>query len=100
MKCLGLFLIAIFLMADPVFSQIVEIPDTAFLYALIDEGVYTNGDSLMSFLEAEVVVKIDIQDRRLPLISCTSLTDFLQLFTVVFYLNRWYDHLMHILIWV
>jgi len=33
----------------------VEIPDTAFLYALIDVGVDTNGDSLITYEEAEVV---------------------------------------------
>jgi hypothetical protein len=41
-------------------AQNVEIPDTAFLYALIDEGVDTNGDSLISYAEAEVVTSIDI----------------------------------------
>ena len=32
-----------------------EIIDTAFLYALINEGVDTNGDSLISYSEAEAV---------------------------------------------
>jgi len=33
----------------------VNIPDTLFLYALIDKGVDTNGDSLISYHEAEAV---------------------------------------------
>ena len=37
----------------------VEIPDTAFLYALINEGVDTNGDSLISYAEAEVIISLD-----------------------------------------
>ncbi|MFH0758177.1 MAG: T9SS type A sorting domain-containing protein [Bacteroidota bacterium] len=41
-------------------NPIVTIPDTAFLHALIDEGVDTNGDSLISFTEAEAVTKIDV----------------------------------------
>ncbi len=38
----------------------VDIPDQAFLNALIDEGVDTNGDSLISFEEAEAVISLDI----------------------------------------
>ena len=34
-------------------SPFVDIPDTAFLHALIEEGVNTNGDSLISYSEAE-----------------------------------------------
>lgn len=40
------------------YSQIVEIPDTAFLYALIEEGVDTNGDNLLSQSEAEPVTEL------------------------------------------
>jgi len=36
-------------------NGIISIPDTVFLYALIDEGVDTNGDSLISYAEAEAV---------------------------------------------
>jgi len=39
----------------------VNIPDTAFLYALIDEGVDSNGDSLISYGEAEAVDTLDVQ---------------------------------------
>ncbi len=38
----------------------VLIPDTAFLYALIDEGVDTNGDSLISYAEAMLVDSLNI----------------------------------------
>ncbi len=55
MKRIGLTLIAILLAAFQVFSQTVTIPDTAFLNALIEEGVDTNGDSLISYAEAEAV---------------------------------------------
>jgi hypothetical protein len=55
MKRIGLILIAILLMTSPMFSQTVSIPDTAFLYALIEEGVDTNEDSLISYAEAEAV---------------------------------------------
>ena len=33
-------------------ANLVSIPDRAFLYALIEEGVDTNGDSLISYSEA------------------------------------------------
>ncbi len=59
MKRIGLILVAILLLAFPLFSQIVTIPDTAFLYALIDEGVDTNGDSSISYTEAEAIVSLD-----------------------------------------
>ena len=53
MKRIGLILIAILLVASPVFSQNVNIPDTAFVYALIEEGVDTNGDIIdMTGIEA------------------------------------------------
>lgn len=41
-------------------AQIVEIPDTAFLYALIDNGVDVNEDSLISHAEAEAVTYLDV----------------------------------------
>jgi poly(3-hydroxybutyrate) depolymerase len=37
----------------------VYIPDTAFLYALIEEGVDTNGDNLISFEEAEAIISLN-----------------------------------------
>lgn len=44
-------------------NEIVNIPDTAFLYALIDRGVDTNEDSLISFNEAEAVNDLWIMGR-------------------------------------
>ena len=66
MKRIGLILIAILLLAFPVFSQIVSIPDTIFLFALIEEGVDTNEDSQISFSEAEVVTKLDVSGKGNP----------------------------------
>ncbi len=48
--------------SDCLYDSIVYIPDTAFLYALIDEGVDTNGDSLISNNEAEVVTSLDVSE--------------------------------------
>ena len=39
-------------------GQFVDIPDTAFLNALIDAGVDANGDSLISYTEAELVTSL------------------------------------------
>ena len=41
-------------------AQYVEIPDTTFLNALIDEGVDTNGDSLISTSEAEAITSLSV----------------------------------------
>ena len=41
-------------------AQNVNIPDTAFLCALIDKGVDTNGDSLISYAEAESVTSVNV----------------------------------------
>lgn len=38
----------------------VDIPDQAFLYALIEEGVDTNGDSMISYFEAEAVTTLNV----------------------------------------
>jgi predicted GH43/DUF377 family glycosyl hydrolase len=38
----------------------VDIPDTAFLHALIDEGVDTNEDSLISYTEAMAIISLEI----------------------------------------
>jgi hypothetical protein len=41
-------------------DDIVNIPDIQFLSALINEGVDTNGDSLISYGEAEIVTSLDV----------------------------------------
>jgi Leucine-rich repeat (LRR) protein len=60
MKRIGLILMAFLLGALPLYSQIVPIPDTAFRYALIREGVDTDGDSLISSDEAEQITYLKI----------------------------------------
>ncbi len=54
---------ASFIVTLPLFSQTVSIPDSIFLIALIDEGVDTNGDNLISYTEAEAVMNLDVSDR-------------------------------------
>jgi len=46
----------------PLLAQNVTIPDSIFLYALIDVGVDTNEDSLISFSEAEAVTNLDVSN--------------------------------------
>ena len=44
-------------------AQTVPIPDTAFLYALFDEGVDSNEDSLISYAEAEAITTLDVSQK-------------------------------------
>ena len=53
----------IVLIAFPMFSQTVNIPDTAFLHTLIEEGIDTNEDGLISNAEAEVILSLDVSER-------------------------------------
>jgi predicted GH43/DUF377 family glycosyl hydrolase len=46
-------------------SPFVEIPDTAFLYALIDKGVDTDGDSLIHYKEAEEITYLDVSEKNI-----------------------------------
>jgi len=55
----------------------VEIPDTIFRNALIDEGVDINGDGLISHVEAETIIKLNVKgewDERNMLDGITDLT--------------------------
>ena len=61
MKIIGLLLMATLTSAWPLFSQIVVIPDKAFLNALIEKGVDTNGDNLISHAEAEIITYLRIE---------------------------------------
>lgn len=62
MKRIGLTLMALLIVAFPLISQApyVSIPDTAFLHALIDHGIDTDGDGLISRAEAEIVTNLDV----------------------------------------
>jgi len=71
MKRIGLILIAILLVAFPLFAQAqyVSIPDNAFLIALVEKGVDTDGDGLISRAEAEMVTNLDVSQE---LLGCGS----------------------------
>lgn len=60
MKTIAFSLLLLTMIAGLSKAQNVEIPDTAFLYALIDDGVDANGDSLISYAEAEAITSLDI----------------------------------------
>jgi hypothetical protein len=60
--------------------HIVSIPDTAFLYALLDEGVDGDGDSLISQYEAEAVMSLDVSDRGIS--DMTGIEAFVNLDTL------------------
>jgi hypothetical protein len=47
------------------YERIVHIPDTAFLCALIEQGMDINGDSLISFTEAEEIITLRVDDRNI-----------------------------------
>ena len=58
-------------------AQNVEIPDTAFLYALIDVEVDTSGDSLISNAEAELIISLDVSERGI--VDMTGIEAFIML---------------------
>jgi len=60
MKTIIYSIILLILIFQPSFSQNVEIPDTSFLSALIEKGVDTNGDELISVEEAAAVTYLDV----------------------------------------
>jgi Leucine-rich repeat (LRR) protein len=64
----------------------VNIPDIAFLYALIDEGVDINGDSLISFSEAEAVTSLNM--RRKNISDMTGIEAFTNLKTLDCAINQ------------
>jgi Leucine-rich repeat (LRR) protein len=61
----------VYFTTECLYDSIVYIPDTSFLYALIEEGVDSDRDSLISFGEAEVVTYLDLS-RRSETESCTG----------------------------
>ena len=80
MKRIGLTLMAILLVSFLVFSQNVVISDTAFLYALIEEGVDTNNDSLISYAEAEAILSLDVSERGIT--DMTGIQSFINLYSL------------------
>ena len=62
MKALAFSFLLLTTLAGLTSAHNVEIPDTAFLYALIDVGVDTDGDSLISHAEAEAITYLNIGD--------------------------------------
>ena len=61
-------------------DTIVNIPDTAFLHALIDEEVDTNGDSLISYAEAETTISLWISENGIS--DMTGIDAFVNLDTL------------------
>ena len=64
----------------------VNIPDNAFLNALIEEGVDNNGDGLISFEEAEVITYLDVSDKGISDLS--GIESFVNLDTLYCYSNQ------------
>jgi hypothetical protein len=60
----------VYFITDCKYIDNVFIPDTAFLYALIDEGVDTNGDSLISYAEAEAITSLNVSGEWICKDSC------------------------------
>ena len=67
-------------------GQNVNIPDENFLQALIDAGVDSNGDSLISFQEAEAVHLLDLSQKGIT--DLTGIEGFVNLDTLVCRHNR------------
>ena len=63
-----------------------EIPDPNFLQALIDLGVDTDGDSLISFSEAEVIRELQLWDKNIS--DLTGIGAFIHLETLVCVSNQ------------
>jgi len=58
----------------------VNIPDTDFLYALIEEGADTNGDGLISYEEAEAMISITVSKKGIT--DMTGIEAFVNLETL------------------
>ena len=64
------------------FTQNVEIPDNAFLNALIAEGVDSNGDGLISYAEAKAVTNLDVGIKKIKITDMTGIEAFVNLETL------------------
>jgi len=49
----------------PIPDDLVDIPNEAFLHALINEGVDTNGDGLINYDEAKAVSHLDVYEKHI-----------------------------------
>ncbi|MFC2086709.1 T9SS type A sorting domain-containing protein [Bacteroidota bacterium] len=67
-------------------NKLVLIPDTAFLYALLEKGVDTNGDSLISFYEAEEITNLDVSDKGIC--DLTGIEAFVNLVSLACHKNQ------------
>lgn len=66
-------------------DELVEIPDSAFLKALISEGVDENGDGQISYDEAETVISLDIPSSNIS--DITGIEAFVNLDSLVLRMN-------------
>lgn len=67
-------------------DTIVSIPDTAFLNALIDEGVDANMDGKISYAEAEAVTELNVGEDSIS--DITGIEAFINLYTLECYRNK------------
>ena len=73
---------------DPINNEPVDIPDRAFLYDLITLGIDTNGDSIISYSEAEAATSLDITNFYGNYISdITGIEAFKNLSSLIFRCN-------------
>lgn len=80
MKRIGIFLVFFLINAFALMSQTVSINDTAFLNALIDLGVDTDSDGLISYTEAGETTSLWISEREIS--DLTGIEAFLNLDTL------------------
>ena len=77
MKLIGITIMVSLLMTSTIFSQNVAISDSNFYKALIIEGVDTNGDGQISYLEAEQKTQLNI--REMGIINLNGIEAFINL---------------------
>jgi Leucine-rich repeat (LRR) protein len=68
------------------FCQIIDIPDTNFINALIEQGIDSNTDSLISIAEAEAITYLNVHNRNIS--SLTGIEAFINLDTLICSLNQ------------
>ena len=85
MKTLFLITFSICCLTCLIYPQEVSIPDIKFLYALIDEGVDVNSDSIITVEEAEAITFLDVSQKEI--IDMTGLEAFVNLDTLFCHYN-------------